>query len=56
MREIDGDFSDYGARLTNGSWTSYLGALQRNEVDMFIGPVIETDERRQDFQLLNTGT
>ena len=56
MCEVDGDFSDYGARLTNGSWTSYLGALQRDEVDVVIDPFIETGERRQDFQLLNTGT
>ena len=56
MREIDGDFSDYGARSANGSWTSYLGALQRDEIDMFVGPTMETDERRQDFQLLSTGT
>ena len=56
MREVDGDFADYGVRLTNGSWTSYLGALQRDEVDAFISPSTDTDERRRDFRLLSTGT
>lgn len=55
MRQIDGDASDYGARLANGSWTSYFGALERDEVDVFIGPTIDTDERRQGFRLLSAG-
>ena len=56
MHELDGEFSDYGVCLANGSWTSYFGALQRDEVDVFIAPAVDTYERRQAFQLLNTGT
>ncbi|CAD7077182.1 unnamed protein product [Hermetia illucens] len=36
--------ADVGERLSNGTWTGFMGYLQRNEVDMAIGAVqIEAD-------------
>lgn len=53
---IEGLITDYGNRAPNGTWDSYLGALQRGDIDLFVGPLTDTDVRRQDFQLFNTGT
>ena len=51
---VSGSFSDYGSRLPNGTWTSYLGELQRDNVDVFVAPITDTQERRRHFTLLDT--
>ena len=53
---VAGQSANYGRPLPNGTWTSYLGELQRDNIDILVGPVTDTEVRRRDFQLLDTGT
>lgn len=56
VEDVKGDLGDYGKRLANGSWTSYLGALQDDRIDLFMGATLNTEERRRHFHMLDTGT
>ena len=55
VTHVNGSDADYGYQLPDGTWTSYLGALQRNKIDLFVGAAVDNAERRRHFQLLDTG-
>ena len=44
----------YGSRQPNGTYSNYLGILQRGAVDMIVGDFTVTKERLEDFELLVT--
>ena len=52
---VNGSDIDYGHQLPDGTWTSYLGALQRDDIDFFVDATIDNTARRRHFQLLDTG-
>lgn len=54
VQELDGIVDDYGKRLSNGTYNSYLYWLQQDYVDAIVGPFTMTRQRREDFDLLNT--
>ena len=51
---LSGDEENYGTKLPNGSWTSYLNALQKHEVDFIIGNFGQLSERLEDFEFVST--
>lgn len=55
VQELDGIVDDYGKRLPNGTYDSYLYWLQQNYVDVIVGPFTMTKQRQEDFDLLSTG-
>ena len=55
VQQLDGVDDDYGKRLLNGTYDSYLYWLQQDYVDVVIGPFTMTEQRQQDFDMLNTG-
>ena len=55
VQELDGESNDYGKRSPNGTYDSYLYWLQQDYVDVIVGPFAMTKQRREDFDLLNTG-
>ena len=55
VQQLDGTVNDYGKRLPNGTYNGYLYWLQQDYVDVVIAPFTMTEQRREDFDLLNTG-
>lgn len=55
VQELDGVFDDYGKLLLNETYNGYLYWLQQDYVDVVVGAFMMTKQRREDFDLLNTG-
>jgi hypothetical protein len=54
VQEFDGMADDYGKRLPNGTYDSYLYWLQQDYADLIVGSFAMTEQRQRDFDMLNT--